>query len=491
MMRRAASVLPVWSRGNPVHSTLSVTSRKTFNFFSIAPAKAPHMNREHRRLTKAMSLERSGQYAEALTQYRELLKENPRNVQALLGMSALLNAQGFPREAAIYAQEGLRLKPDDAPFHANFGRACFNLGRFDEALFHLAEACRLEPARAAHLYNLGRTLHLLGEHADARGVLEASLQLDPAYPEPAWDLALLDLVEGRFEAGWEGYEGRWQRPESKASLRTWARPAWQGESLQGRRILVHTEQGFGDALMMARYLPRLAQMGAEVQVEAPRNLLGVLGTLDPRPGLVALGEPLPEHDVHVPIMSLPRLFRTRLETIPGEVPYLRVPDQVAHRSELDAQLQDQAGRRKIGLVWCGNPAHAHDRWRSLPFEALAPLLDRTEARFFSLQKGQACPPHPRLTDLGRYLEDFSDTAHALSRLDLVITVDTSVAHLAGALGRPCWTLLAFMSDWRWLWNRNDSPWYPTLRLFRQPRPGDWETVLQGVQAALEDARPAR
>jgi hypothetical protein len=275
-------------------------------------------------------------------------------------------------------------------------------------------------------------------------------------------------------------------PENQGLRREFAAPRWDGGDIAGRAILLHVEQGIGDALQFVRYAPLLAHRGARVIVLCQPPLKRLFMEMD-EVSVVADGEPPPEFDLHLPLMSLPRLFGTTLATIPADTPYLRA-DPVDVRA-WNGKLGDK-NHFKIGLVWAGNRRHLNDRNRSCALETLAPLAAVSGIRLYSLQKGEAAvetrnaPATMRLVDLNDELVDFADTAAVITHLDLVITVDTAVAHLAGALARPAWLLLPFAPDWRWMLAREDSPWYPSLRLFRQNQTGDWSGVLTAVMNAL-------
>jgi hypothetical protein len=292
-------------------------------------------------------------------------------------------------------------------------------------------------------------------------------------------------VAGDLATGFALYEARFEDPRLGTPARSLPWPRWSGvEPLAGQRILLHAEQGLGDTLQFARYAPLVAARGARVVLEVPAPLAGLLRPLDGVSAVIARGNPLPVVDCHCPLGSLPLALGTTLATIPASIPYL-------HADAVDvAAWQAQPGDRRprVGLVWAGNRRHRNDRRRSLPLAALAPLA-RGPWQLVSLQKDLTLDDAQRLAgwqaiDAGPRLGDFAATAAALTALDLVVTVDTAVAHLAGALGRPAWVLLPHAPDWRWLLGRADSPWYPTLRLFRQPRPGDWARVVRQVADAL-------
>ena len=267
--------------------------------------------------------------------------------------------------------------------------------------------------------------------------------------------------------------------------RQFAQPMWDGSALEGRRILLHAEQGLGDTLQFVRYAPLVRQRGGFVILECQQTLLRLLAGASGIDRLIARGHPLPDFDCHAPLLSLPAIFRTAIDTIPAAVPYVEVaPVEVERWREIIESRAGARGGLKVGLTWAGNPRHRNDRNRSLSPRDLSALASLDQTVFFQLQKDAAAAPDLEMIELLDGSSDFLDTAAILQNLDLLISVDTSVAHLAGALGRPVWTLLPFAPDWRWMTGRSDSPWYPSMRLYRQQRRKDWAEVLQRVRADL-------
>jgi hypothetical protein len=304
------------------------------------------------------------------------------------------------------------------------------------------------------------------------------------------------LMTGDYVRGWQYYEGRWNTPDLRPSQRHFVQPLWRGEDIAGKTILLHPEQGFGDTLHFCRYVPLVAERGARVIFEVPLALRELTRSLPGNAEIVCLGGPLPEFDVHCPLLSLPLAFDTRLETIPAQVPYLSASEEKRqawrHRLGSDERL-------KVGLVWAGgirknqSDANSHNRQRSISFDQLTPVLQVEGCSFYSLQKGEdsvaqlhASALREHVIDWTDDFQDFSDTAALIENLDLVITVCTSVAHLTGALGKPFWLLNRYDGCWRWLLDRTDSPWYPSARLFRQDETREWEPVVASISAALRD-----
>ncbi|HYH23293.1 MAG TPA: glycosyltransferase family 9 protein [Azospirillum sp.] len=392
--------------------------------------------------------------------------------------SGALRALALHDAAAVEARRALLTDPGLADAAANLGAAQVALGDCATAAVWLWRAHRLRPEQTETLLNLGMALRDLRRFGDAETCLRAALARRPNDADTHLALAVSRLVQGDLAGGWAEFEWRWQRLPG---------PVWAGEPLEGASILLHAEQGFGDTIQFARYAPLVAARGGRVILEVHPLLVRLLATLAPDVRVIARADTPPRTDHHCPLMSLPRAFGTTLTTIPANVPYLRPSEEDAGRWR---RRLDGAPGLRVGLVWAGNPRHRNDRNRSLPVRHLAPLLGVPGVRFFSLQTGDAraalsaLPGGAAVEDAMADVRDFAETAALLVNLDLVIAVDTAIVHLAGALGVPCWALLAHAPDWRWLLDRPDSPWYPSLRLFRQPRPGDWGTVTATAAAVL-------
>ncbi|MBF0394568.1 MAG: glycosyltransferase family protein [Alphaproteobacteria bacterium] len=459
-------------------------------------------------------LQAAGHLAEAEESLRNAVVCDPRSPQHLTCLGVALQANGKAAEAAFCHRHALRVDAGHADAWSNWGIALKSLGQLDEAERAYRRALALRPGHADALVNLGTLLEArdrLDEavdcwrqaldsqpgHADAWSNLANALQaLDrpeeavaaydralaqaPQHPEAHWNRGLALLSMGQFREGWREYEWRWRRPDMVTQAREFLQPPWMGQPLDGETVLLHAEQGLGDSLQFIRYAPMVAARGGRVVIETHAELARLCASAAGIERIVVRGGPLPPFDFHAPLLSLPRLLGTTLETIPADIPYLEADP--AARDRWRDRLAGLSGRR-IGVVWQGSRTHANDRRRSLALANLAPLARLGgSVTFVSLQKGfTGEAPFPlEAFPLG----DFADTAALVSELDLVIAVDTAVAHLTGALGRPGFVLLPYAADWRWLRHRADSPWYPTLRLFRQPRPGDWASVVDAVAAVL-------
>ncbi len=406
--------------------------------------------------------------------------------------------QGRLEEAVASYEQALRLKPDYAEAHNNLGIALMEQGRLEEAVASYEQALRVKPDYAEAHNNLGIALGDQGNLEEAVASYQQALRLKPNYAEAHKNLALTWLLLGNFEQGWLEYQWRWQCKEF--SPPGFQQPLWDGAALQGQTILLHAEQGLGDTLQFIRYAPLVQERGGTVLMACPAPLIRLLAGCPGIDRLIPQGGSLPPFDVHAPLLSLPKILGTTLVTVPAKVPYLFA----------DADLTTQWGRElkqfpafKIGIGWQGSPKYRDDRSRSIPLVHFEPLARLEGVQLFSLQKGpgteqlRALADRFPVTDLGSRLDEasgaFMDTAAVMKNLDLVITSDTAIAHLGGALGVPVWVALPLVPDWRWLLHREDSPWYPTLRLFRQTERGNWPQVFERKAAEVKKliARPGR
>jgi len=360
------------------------------------------------------------------------------------------------------------------------------LRRLEEAVESYDRAVALRPGYTDALNNRGSALMELGRIHDALADLAAVIALDPGHPGARWNRALCNLLLGRYREAWPDYERRIQAGLVHLHWQDCGRLQWDGGDIAGKTLLLHSEQGFGDTIMAARYLPWVAAKGAHVVVEVPPALASLM---EPIEGIrvVTPDHTVPAFDLHCPMMSLPGVSGTMLDTIPADVPYLRAPP--AHLEKWQHRLR-RGGARRVGIAWAGNAVHKRDDTRSIELAAMAPLLACPGVELYGLQKdlrpgdAELLQRQPRITNLGADIESLADTGAIVAHLDLVISVDTSTVHLAGALGRPVWVLVQFAPDWRWLLDREDSPWYPTARLFRQERLDEWSKVIEKVAAEL-------
>ncbi|MTJ82604.1 MAG: tetratricopeptide repeat protein [Telmatospirillum sp.] len=412
---------------------------------------------------------------------------------AWIGIAGIRLALSDEAFGVFASRQAVICCPNSADAWSTLGHALYRRGRFGEARTAVARGVALRPRLAAAHNNLGVVLQADGRVDEAVAAYGTALEIRADHPPARYNLGTALLQRGDWAQGWTDYEWRWKGGAPGLTPRTMAAPLWQGEALSGRTLLVHAEQGLGDTLQFVRFLAPLVGQGASVTLECPEPLMRLLSTLEVPVTLIAAGTPLPRTDFHLPLMSLPHRLGITLETLPPTGPYLSVPP--AAREAWADRLASLTGPR-IGLAWAGNSriddpaAHAIDRRRSVSLAQFIPLLRRDDISVVSLQSGvpalerEQLPDGSRLIDPMGEVRDFADTAALVERLDLVITVDTAVAHLAGAMAKPVWVLSRYDGCWRWLMNRDDSPWYPTLRLFRQRTPGDWTDVVGRILSAL-------
>ena len=455
------------------------------------PAMAKPADTIAERFAVAQRLHQSGHLAQAEVLYRQILALNPRHVESLNHLGLVALQTGHPDDAVDLIRNAIALNRRIPEFHCNLGTALQNQAKLDEAVASYRRALALKPNFTDALSNLGNILLHQGKPAEAAVCYRKAIDLQPDFPEAHFNHSTVLLLEGKFHHGWQEFEWRWRRKDFE--LRHPVHSRWRGDDLNGRTILLHAEQGLGDSIQFVRYAPLVARRGATVLVEAQRPLVTLFSGMEGVSGVFAQGDRLPAFDYHCPFMSLPLAFATTLDTIPSTMPYLRADaERVAGWRRRVAPLPGL----RVGLVWAGTPlpsqlwAHAMDQRRSITLDHFANFAAMDGVSFVSLQKGKAAfqtktpPAGLAIQDWTNELNDFADTAALVEALDLVIGVDTSVIHLAGALGKPVWLINRFDTCWRWLLERDDSPWYPTLRQFRQQSPGDWNSVLSRVHSEL-------
>jgi Flp pilus assembly protein TadD len=469
---------------------------------------------------------RRGDLAAAEQVFRRALSLQPRNAAAHNGLGVVLQTLGRPREAADALARAIAIDPTHAEAHANlaavravlgqveaahasfhravalrpnmlgtfqaFGSALFEGGYYDEAAGVLREALRISPNDAALHSNVATALRSAGKLDEARAEYERAIALDPSRPDVRLNYAIGLLLAGDFERGLVEYESRLKLAPLSALQRELGSPRWTGEPAPGKTILLRHEQGLGDTIQMIRFAPQVADRSERVVVVAPAALVQLMRKAPGVSDVVSIDALRPPHDLWCPMMSLPHVLGIRANNIPAPVPYLSVDPAAVEmwRARLASTVSTDALR--IGIAWAGSHEHRRDRLRSAPLSHFANLSQMPKVALYNLQFGspaaavQESPLAGRLTDDTRELNNFADTAAYLMNLDLVITVDTATAHLAGALGRPVWTLLDAAPDWRWMLHRTGSPWYPTMRLFRQPRPGAWDELFREVEDSITD-----
>ncbi|HEY4139466.1 MAG TPA: tetratricopeptide repeat protein, partial [Casimicrobiaceae bacterium] len=439
---------------------------------------------------RALLAHRGGDLAAAESDYRAVLAQAPDHPLALHYLGVIAYQRGRPSDALPFLERAAQLRPDEPEFHNNLGLAWAEVDRYDDAIAAYQRTLALNPEHATAWNNLGLALTASNRLGDAIESLRKSIALRHDFGQAHWNLALALLAHGEFREGWREYDWRLALPELAARAQMPATPRWNGENIAGKTLLLVAEQGLGDTLQFIRFAKALEARTARVLVHAPSQLRRLLGTVPGVSAVTTTNESFPAHDVHVPLPSVPGLLGVDADTIPSKIPYLRIDDDRDH-AVADEIERVAAGARKIGIAWAGARHNTNDRRRSCPLAALARLLSISGVAWFSLQKGDGEEEIASVANASRLIgldarNDFDGTAAMISALDLVISVDTSVAHLAGALGRPTWILLPFSPDWRWRTAGSGSPWYPTVRLFRQHQRGDWAGVAATVVKSLHE-----
>jgi tetratricopeptide (TPR) repeat protein len=427
---------------------------------------------------------------EALSNYEQAIALKPDYAEAYYNRGIALKELKRFDEALVSYRQATALKPSYVAAYSNLGNLLNELKRFDEALANYDQAIVLKPDFAEAHYNRGAVLQELERFDEALAGYQQAIALKPDYAAAYWNKSLLKLLLGDYDEGWRLYEWRWRLESFTSPTRNFHQPLWLGEqSIDGKMILLHSEQGLGDTIQFCRYAFKVEALGANVIIEAPKPLISLLSTLKGRFTVVEKGSSLPDFDAHCPLMSLPLAFKTTSATIPATLPYLYAKDELL--ASVAAYLKNLPGY-KVGLCWQGSKTHKADADRSPGLEPFKILFQVPGAHFFTLQTGSRAEfigaAGASAVDLGHEIDEltlpFEETAALIMHLDLVITSDTSIAHLAGALGKAAWLVLPYMAEWRWLAIREDSPWYPNARLFRQSQRGDWTELFDRVTARL-------
>jgi Flp pilus assembly protein TadD len=417
----------------------------------------------------------------------------PDNHACYLNLANVFQQEGDFENAVQLYEKSKELNPNNPKVYNNLGVAFSKLGRIDDSIAHLEISIRLDANYAEAHNNLSESYKFAGRYDDALHMVEKAVQLQPGFVEANWNRAILLLLKGDLKNGFKEYEWRWKRPKTPIRLFD-SGQQWQGQPFEGKTLLVYEEQGLGDTLQFIRYLPEIQKMGGHVIFEVVPPLLRLVEqvsgfdrlwvgqkAVDPRP--------VDRFDFRVPLLSLPGIFQTSLETIPGQDPYIHADPDL---SAIWKKRLIHTAPLKIGIVWAGHADHSNDINRSVPLHFFQSLSEIDGVGLYSLQKEKydrwtdVDPEKMLVQDLGDQISDFADTAAIIDHLDLVISVDTSVVHLAGAMGKQVWTLLPFSPDWRWMIDTEDSPWYPTMTLFRQPALGDWPAVFKRLEKKIKD-----
>jgi len=421
------------------------------------------------------------QFPESEEAYRQATILNPFNVDHFIGLGSALRKQKRAAEAEEVMREAVKKTPDSLLAVNELALALDAQGKTKEAEKTYRKALDIGEAPALY-FNLGNMLKDQHRADEALLAYDRAIELKPNFAEAHVHAAYVMLLKGNFELGWREYEWRWAVPDFLAVRRKFQQHVWNGEQLNGERLFLHAEQGFGDTLQFSRYASVAAAMGGKVILECQPTLVRLMQTLPGVDEVIAQGDPVPAFDLHLPLLSCPMRLGTTLKTIPNEVPYLFAEKKLV--SKWKKKLSGKKGL-KVGIVWQGMSSKLSLPDRACPLSAFKPLLKNPDIDLFSLQKEppEAEFPYPEgLTDLSGELKDFADTAAIMKAMDLIVSIDTAVAHLAGALGHPVWLVLPTVGEWRWLMDRDDSPWYRSLKIFRQAKEGDWEGVLTDVAA---------
>jgi len=484
LLSRALAQQPAWEEawGN---FAIALHSVGRINDAGLAARRAIQLNpsRPDHHFNLGMALFAQGQFADAAKSFDQATKLRTSYPEAHANLGVTLAELGQTDDAVASLRRAAMMAPDRAAFWSNLGTVLSDSGDLAGAIMACRRAISLQADNPDAWNGLGMAIARTGKFAEAQVAFEHAISLRPSDVAAHWNRSLILLVEGKFAEGWPEFEWRLKK-QTPQSSRRFPAPLWDGSPLNGRTIFLLQEQGFGDFLQMVRYVPLLAEQGAKVILGCLPELRELARFVKGVQQLVVPGEELPAFDVYCSLMSLPAILKTDLTTIPSSVPYL-FPDEQKCARWSQRMSRDRSGR-KVGLVWTGRRTHTNDRRRSLPVASLAPLAGVRDVTFYSLQQDQSPPQLPGLNLIDRTaeLKSFSDAAAMIANLDLVISADTALAHLAGALGKPTWLMLPFSPDWRWLLKREDSPWYPTMRLFRQPQLDDWEPVIGRIAGEL-------
>jgi tetratricopeptide (TPR) repeat protein len=443
-------------------------------------------------LQEGIRLQQTGHLKEAEGIYKKILKDNPKDFDAIHLLGTLAYQVGKYELAINLIKQAIHLNPHNANFYNNCGPSLRCQGRYTEAIACYKKTLELSPKHPEAYYNLGKTYAEAGEPEKAIEAYDRQLGMYPEHLSARWNRCLANLLLGNFVEGWRDYEIRWEATPASLSKRKFSIPQWKGESLAGKKLFIYAEQGLGDTIQFIRYASLAAERGAYVYVQCQKELVRLIELVPGIQKVITENQEMPVSDFQIPMMSLPFAFKTQIETIPQKFPYISVDTEEAMHWQTRLQnspSHDQSSTKmNVGIVWAGGPKHPNDAQRSLHIKQLAPLAEIEGVRWISLQKGEPSgqildAPFPIL-DWTSELHDFKNTAALISELDAVIAVDTSVAHLAGALNKPVWLLLTYVPDFRWLMRRNDSPWYPNTRLFRQKSHRDWNSAIQDLASYL-------
>ncbi|MHA7841228.1 MAG: tetratricopeptide repeat protein [Gammaproteobacteria bacterium] len=470
-------------------------------------------------LQTAAALRKAGKFDLAKNIYQKILQAESNNFSAINALAVLHAQANEPEKAETLFQHAIQLRPTNADLFFNLGCLYHSLKQWDKAIETYETGLQLNESHAGSHNNLGNiykeqedferarthykkaieadanhvnsyiglaAIHFnLGEIKEAEATFRKATTIAPDYPRSHTQLGMMLLLQGQMEEGWREYDWRYKQMEMHRKI---TQPLWEGKPFRQQTLLITAEQGIGDAIHFIRYLPQVNALGGKVIVECQPSLKALWMAQPYIDTVITMGQPLPEFDIYCPLMRLARIFNTTLDTIPGEVPYIVTPEKLV--SQWSKKMGDKDVLFRVGIVWAGNPHYVDDKYRSCTLENFVPLMSVEGVEFFSLQKGSQTAENKQwllehgITDLEEELKDFAHTAAVIEQLDLVIAVDTAVAHLAGALNKPLWVLLPYASDWRWLQEDKTTAWYPSAQLFRQPHWKDWDGLFKMVTKSL-------
>jgi tetratricopeptide (TPR) repeat protein len=428
---------------------------------------------------------------ESTKHFKKAIVIKPDYAEAHNNLGNALKEINQQEEAIKHYKQALIIRPDYVETRTNLGLMYHEMGELEEAIKQYEQALIIRPDYAEAHYQLGNTLQELARLEEAIKHYQLAISIKPDYAEAHYNMGLTYLLKGALREGWRNYEWRYKTKKFKHYKRVIDKPKWNGTSLKNRTILIHAEQGLGDTIQFIRYAPIVANTGGNVIVECHPGIIHLFESYKNSVTFIGKGEPLPDFDVHCSLLSLPGILNTTIDTIPSEINYIHTDKRLA--SSWKEKLSN-SNKFKIGIFWQGNKNHNRDKFRSIPLKNFESLLSFSEIDFINLQKGEG---HEQVIEYGfsnlitDYTaemdneERFSDTAALMQSLDLVIGTDTAIIHLAGAMGIPTWLLLPFHPDWRWMLKIEDTPWYPTMRLFRQEEIGNWHTVVKKIERELE------
>ena len=435
-----------------------------------------------------IALKELQRFEEALASYDQAIRLNPKYVEAYYNRGIVLKELNRLNESVESYSQAISIKADYADAYNNRGIVLLELNRFEEALQSFEQVILYQPNNASAYNNRGLALHELQRLEEAVANYEKAIMLHPQFAEAYWNLSLCNLLKGNFKQGWQNFEWRWRCQSFSSPRRNFSEPLWLGtQSLHNRNLLLYAEQGLGDTIQFCRYVPLVAKLGAKVILEVQRPLVKLLKNLEGVHQIISIGDKLPIFDYQCPLLSLPDRFKTELNTIP------EISHQIISDPNKIATWRNKLGTKskfRVGIVWSGKQEYKNDLNRSLIFSQIIPYLS-PHAEYICLQKEmrdidkESFKQYCQIRYLGNELEDFTDTAGLVENMDLVISVDTSVAHLAASLNIPTWILLSYSPDWRWLLERDSSPWYKSVKLYRQEKIGDWDGVLKCIKTDLE------